>query len=504
MTATPPGNDPFDAMFAVARARPDRADLAVTVGLRALDERREEAALPVLTDAANRSPTDVHLLHVLGLLHRATGDLAPAIAAFDLALAQAPDSPRLVHARARAGQEAGLPSLNWYAKARRLAPNDAEVILGEAAALLAARDGRKADRLLAGTLDQHPGWIAGHAALIRMRHAGGAIEKAFAQLDRAIAGAPADPRLHRLKVTALHRGGDGDATKRAMKVAHTALGDTEVTRSLAAILAVEYDTTATADAAFDRVDPLSEVDLAIHWMRHLLRRGEPDRVAALDGHLLPSNLDVAWPYLSLAWRLLGDPRADWLDDPRFVRVIDFGEDWPVLTPLTTILRKLHVTVGQPLDQSVRGGTQTDGPLLHRIEPVITELRSRLRVEVTNYLAALPEPDPAHPLLGRIPTHPRFVGSWSVRLAGGGYHDPHIHGEGRISSAFYVGLPPGDGDKKAGWLTLGEPQASLGLGIDPVREIEPRRGRLVLFPSTMWHGTRPFAIGERLTVAFDVA
>ena len=49
-------------------------------------------------------------------------------------------------------------------------------------------------------------------------------------------------------------------------------------------------------------------------------------------------------------------------------------------------------------------------------------------------------------------------------------------------------------------------ASLAPALDlpPIRLIEPRPGRLVLFPSTMWHGTRPFAQGERLTVAFDVA
>jgi tetratricopeptide (TPR) repeat protein len=33
-------------------------------------------------------------------------------------------------------------------------------------------------------------------------------------------------------------------------------------------------------------------------------------------------------------------------------------------------------------------------------------------------------------------------------------------------------------------------------------IEPKPGRLVLFPSIMWHGTRPFGAGERLT-GFDV-
>ncbi len=504
MTPAVRASEPFDTMLALTRARPDRADLAVALGLRALDERREEDALPVLTDAATRTPGNVNLLHVLGLLHRAIGDLAPAIDAFDRALAQGPGSARLVHARARVAQDAGLPSLNWYARARRLAPNDADVILGEAAALLAARRHRKAEQLLIDTLDQHPGWIAGHAALIRMRHAGGGSDKAFAQLDRAIAGAPGDPRLHRLKVTALHRGGDDEAALRALRAARAALGDDEVTRSLTAILATEHDSISAADAAFARVEPLSQPDLAIHWLRHLLRRGEPERVSALHGDLAPPNAEVVWPYLSLAWRLLGDPRHDWLDGPHFVKVIDFGEDWPLLPQLAETLRALHVSDGQPLDQSVRGGTQTDGPLLHRIDPVIAALRERLRLEVAAYIAALPAPDPAHPLLGHIPAHPRFVGSWSVRLAGGGFHEAHIHGEGRISSAFYISLPPADGVDKSGWLTLGEPQPSLGVQVDPIREIEPRRGRLVLFPSTMWHATRPFVRGERLTTAFDVA
>ena len=54
----------------------------------------------------------------------------------------------------------------------------------------------------------------------------------------------------------------------------------------------------------------------------------------------------------------------------------------------------------------------------------------------------------------------------------------------------------------GGLALGEPAPELGL--PPTRTIEPAVGRLVLFPSWMWHGTRPFPQGERLTVAFDLA
>ncbi|MFV1152036.1 putative 2OG-Fe(II) oxygenase, partial [Klebsiella pneumoniae] len=65
-------------------------------------------------------------------------------------------------------------------------------------------------------------------------------------------------------------------------------------------------------------------------------------------------------------------------------------------------------------------------------------------------------------------------------------------------------PEERGGGEAGWLTLGEPQAELGVDLGPFRTVEPIPGRLVLFPSTMWHGTRPIAGGERLTVAFDVA
>jgi len=35
-------------------------------------------------------------------------------------------------------------------------------------------------------------------------------------------------------------------------------------------------------------------------------------------------------------------------------------------------------------------------------------------------------------------------------------------------------------------------------------IKPERGKLALFPSTLYHGTRNFAEGERMTVAFDVS
>ena len=55
------------------------------------------------------------------------------------------------------------------------------------------------------------------------------------------------------------------------------------------------------------------------------------------------------------------------------------------------------------------------------------------------------------------------------------------------------------------LTFGEAKApNFPVDLPPFRTVEPKPGRLALFPSYMWHGTRPFGEGERLTVAFDVA
>jgi hypothetical protein len=67
----------------------------------------------------------------------------------------------------------------------------------------------------------------------------------------------------------------------------------------------------------------------------------------------------------------------------------------------------------------------------------------------------------------------------------------------------VSLPASVSDQsQEGWIKFGEPRWPIpGCSIE--RVIQPKEGRLVLFPSYMWHGTIPFASGERLTAPFDV-
>ena len=142
-----------------------------------------------------------------------------------------------------------------------------------------------------------------------------------------------------------------------------------------------------------------------------------------------------------------------------------------------------------------------------------QLKARIAQAVDCYIArvrTLPS-DETHPFLGRIAPRWRFSDSWSSRLRSGGFHTNHVHSHGWISSCYYVALPPAitDADRnthpQAGWLRFGVPDIEVAGGDPAPRRAErPRVGRLVLFPSFMWHGTVPFSDTlPRLTVAFDV-
>ena len=159
--------------------------------------------------------------------------------------------------------------------------------------------------------------------------------------------------------------------------------------------------------------------------------------------------------------------------------------------------------GQPLGQSLRGGTQTTQDLRFADSRVIQDFFQALSEPIKDYIGRMPN-DAEHPLFRRKTNGYRLTGAWSVRLSGSGFHVNHIHPEGWISSAFYVQLPEGtDTHKdKAGWIKFGEPPFKVpGMSYD--HAIGPKVGQLVLFPSYMWHGTIPITDGStRITLPFD--
>ncbi|GGB60980.1 hypothetical protein GCM10010833_14910 [Blastomonas aquatica] len=209
----------------------------------------------------------------------------------------------------------------------------------------------------------------------------------------------------------------------------------------------------------------------------------------------------------LVWRLSASPMARWLIDPKLIGTAllapETGDVATFHRDLDAALAALHNGRQHPLEQTLRGGTQTTDDLLTRDVPQIKAVRAMIEKAVGDYIAALPD-DPGHPFLARKSPRFAFSGSWSVRLASGGHHTNHIHPEGWISAVFYVAVPDAVADGQSGWLKFGETGLHLGAREQILHTVRPEPGLLVLFPSYFYHGTIPFADdGHRTTIAFDI-
>jgi tetratricopeptide (TPR) repeat protein len=472
----------------------------------AIKRGHHDEALPVATRGTRDHPHDARVWQVKGLAHRARDEMAEAADAFAQAARLAPKDALIAHSLARTSLEAGLPARALFDGAQKLAPADRAVLLGRAAALFAEGRGDEAIAAVESALAAEPGWLQGHATASRLRWMRGEREGFTASYERALAVMPGSMTLWQVMTLALVDAGLHDDAAAALARARNAVPAGVELDALTAICASERGDIAAADPLFAAL-PDGSVPLAVRRIRHLLRAGRPREAAErAERHLGGAQARHFWHYAAAAWRLNGDPRWEWLEgDPRLVGVYDLAGRIGSLDALAARLRTLHVASHAPLDQSLRGGTQTDGPLFSRAEPEIAALKALVVETVERHVAALPPPVTGHPLLGTARAPIRFAGSWSVRLTGEGYHIDHFHPAGWISSAFYVTVPEArpEDPQHAGWLTLGEVR-DLNLNLPPVRVVEPKPGRLVLFPSTMWHGTRPFPAGERMTVAFDIA
>jgi len=212
-----------------------------------------------------------------------------------------------------------------------------------------------------------------------------------------------------------------------------------------------------------------------------------------------------------AARLTGDEAYPVLYDyPRLVRAYDlepprgFGSIEEFNAALAAVLRARHKLARPPFDQSMRAGTQTIGNLHEDPDAIVRAAFEAFREPIADYRAALGTA-PEHPLSAGNHGAMRYAGCWSVQLGRGGFHVNHIHTEGWLSSAYYVSVPAevGDEARQSGWIKFGEPRFPVP-GAEPAVTLQPKAGRLVLFPSYMWHGTTATGDTEpRLTVAFDV-
>lgn len=499
-----------EALILATNLAGEDSQTAFANGIRLLRGDHPEILLPAARQLATKYPSDARMHQLHGLAARAAQHSGEACGAFGIAARLAPGDPLIAHSQARSALEAGWNSLALFEKAAALAPQDGSVLLGLAAARLHDQSPQAAVEMLDALIEANPLWIDGHRDLARVRAQLGLDPDA--SLSQALRQHPSEAELHFLKIAIALEAANPEHAQLAIQEAKSRLGENPRLTLLEAHAYSELGNVTKADRLFATLEGGQSIAVASLYARHLLRAGQPDRATLLLEPLVAEDYDhLLWPYLSLAWRLTGS--AEWAQqegDDSFVGVYDLADRIKDLEGLIDHVRRLHFGTAQPLDQSVRGGTQTDGNLLLREDAAVKELRSLIVETVEHHVAQLPPHIGPHPTRIQDRSPIRFSGSWSVRLQDAGFHTDHVHSKGWVSSALYLALPPtvtdgssGRCEPHAGWLSLGESR-DLVPQLEPLRLIQPKVGRLVLFPSSMWHGTRPFPSGERMTIAFDIA
>ena len=387
-------------------------------------------------------------------------------------------------------------------RALRLNPADGRLLIAHAeAAAMAGRPEplQRLEKAVRGA----PDWVDGQLALANLKFELGDEHDFAAGMADALRRNPANAGLWNAYIQALV--GAGQLAKAA-----DAARNAQAHFDLPVLKLIEANHAGAAGQADRAGRLLQEVptDLAEYpdvAARHFIRTRDFVRALGLLDLLKgrkPADI-ASWALTELLWRKMSDPRAEWLSmDPAFIKAVDLKLSSDDIEGLAELLRSLHTLRGRPFGQSARGGTQTRGELFRRPEPQIRELQGRIQAALDAYRDGLPGVDKAHPLLARRDGQWVAEGGWSIRLQSSGFHVPHIHPSGVVSSACYIVVPPPGDDPGEGQLELGRPPADLALDLEPIATFAPSPGRLVLFPSFLYHGTRPFGSGERLSVAFD--
>lgn len=487
----------LDARPGFADARFNRALLLQKLG-------RHKDALAELDRVAARAPGDAKVHSARGNLLRELRRLGEAAEAYELALAAQPQRLTAVRGRARIALERGEhEAVELHRRALALAPEDAELSLGLAEALEAAGE-PGALEILERAVARDPEWVQGQTILARMRWEAGE-GAAFARgFEQVLSSRPSDRELWFAYASALAAASLSREAADAAARARRLVGSDPALELLEAVHTSEAGDADGADRLFARL-PEELPGRSLHEIRHRLRQGEHDRAAELADRARAENPwgVGAWALTGIIWRLLGDERAEWLHGrPGLVarRSLDLSAE--EIAAIAGRLRALHRTRAHPIGQSLRGGTQTRGRLFDRSDPDVQRLAGAIAQALRQHWSELPPLDPGHPLLRHRDRAPRIEGSWSVRLTNGGFHVAHVHPQGLLSSACYLVVPAPQAPRE-GWLEIGRPPSELGLALEPLASVEPQPGLLALFPSTLYHGTRAFAAGERLTAAFDV-
>ena len=449
----------------------------------------------------------------IGAILHQKGDNDAALKALDAAMPAATDyydahyyRGTVLHALKRYDD-----AIAAFGKAIALKPLRFESHFALAGTLAATGREDQAIRSYKRAIEAQPDYLPAHREYNNLVHAMGRDVRALQSyaFGRSQAGDTSDLLLAEAEL--MLRLNDGAGAERLLRLAPQDRADVANALGRALTLDGRFEDAAEILHRAVRAEPMT----VTHYLAlavTLLRAGlaAPAQDVLLQALALDPHHQATLGYLTLAYRQLGKPEFSKLFDPAtLVREYQlavpagFADPQSFNSALAGELARLHTRRVAPIDQTLQGGTQTAAGLFDRDVREIRLLRDAVQEAVADYIKSLPA-DAQHPFLSRRDSEFHFSGSWSCRLASGGFHTNHIHEEGWISSAYYAALPDDLGAGGEGALNFGQSSLALGEEDRPGRTVQPQVGKLVLFPSYYWHGTTPFhAEQSRLAVAFDV-
>lgn len=470
-----------------------------------------EAACRTLLE---QRPKDAQAWSTLASVLRRAGSLNEAERAYRRALELLPNYALAHHnlgsllADLDRAEEA-LESLN---RAHALGVVTWESALNRGNALLKLYRLQEAEQAYLEAVKLQPRSIEAHRNLARLRFMAG-----DPKFDRSVAEALAiygqDIGLYMLRAELARDSGDLAQAESILRSALQSVGESAaISCALSGVLLQlgrmeEAEQEARKAAASDQHPSIIENLVSV-----LLMRGRaPEALEWIEKVRGDAPREQRWiAYEASAARMLNQSRYEQLYDfDRFVRTyeVEAPAGWRSIAEfnaeLEQVLRARHQFMQHPLDQSLRHGSQTARSLLADADPLIKAILKQFDAPLAEYAASIGN-DLAHPLTTRNRSMPVIDKCWSVQLRAQGFHVNHIHPQGWISSAYYVAVPEETQDLAAvsGWIKFGEPKLPIPRAT-PERQIQPASGKLVLFPSYMWHGTTPIhGASPRTTIAFD--
>jgi Flp pilus assembly protein TadD len=462
-----------------------------------------------------RDPSDAEAWTILGMALAHRGLEVEAESAYRRAISLHPDNPVAHHNLGALLVKLERPeALQALETASALGATGYETAYNLGRAALNEGDLDGAESGFARAVELQPTNVEAQMTLARVRYMRG--DPGFARaLVTAVKANRENVRLQHLLGRLLWRAGQLPEAEAFLRDLLTRKGpNAGVQATLSAVLLEqgrlkEAETLALEAAAARPKDQAVLLNLVTIF---IARGAAEDAMPLITVQLLRSPASQAWlAYEATASRLLGTDRyRELYDYDRFVRVFDL-ERRPGWSSMDELNRALAATLNNrhrfskhPLDQTLRNGTQTSRSLLSDPDPAVRAILKAFDEPIEEYRRSLGAA-PDHPLSRWNTGAAQFTGAWSVRLQRNGYHVDHFHPDGMLSSAYYVEVPEETQDPvlRSGWIKFGEPRYPVP-GLVPERFVQPKPGRLVLFPSYMWHGTNPIYGPEtRLTIAFDM-